>query len=60
MTTYKEIFGKSVKSFDTGPSPATTLEGSINYDTPNEQFKSATLTPGAWSAGNNLNTGHYL
>ena len=41
MTTYKEIFGKSVKSFDTGPSPATTLEGSINYDTPNEQFKSA-------------------
>jgi len=60
MTTYREIFGKSVKSIDTGPSPATTLEGSINYDTPSEQFKSATLTPGAWASGGNLNTGRYF
>jgi hypothetical protein len=54
MSTYKEIFGKYVRSVGSDPSAAVG-EGEIWYNTSSNTFKSS-VRVAAWSSGNNLNT----
>ena len=52
MTTYKEIFGKTVKVVSTDPTDAG-AEGQVWYNSTSGTFKTV-LGVGAWSAGGNL------
>jgi hypothetical protein len=52
MTTYKEIFGKYVRSVSSDP-PAAAGEGEIWYNTTSNVFKSS-VPVGAWSSGGAL------
>ena len=54
MTDYKVIKGLKVSSVASDPSPATT--GQLWYDTATDDLKFTTVA-GAWSSGNNMNTG---
>ena len=55
MTTYKEIFGKYVRSVSSDP-PAALGTGEIWYNTSSNTFKTVGFNF-AWSSGGNLNTG---
>jgi len=54
MSTYKELFGKYVRSVSSDP-PATNGEGQIWYNTTSNTFKTSTQVF-AFSSGGNLNT----
>ena len=58
MTTYKEVFGKYVRSVSSDP-PAAAGTGEIWYNTTSNVFKSA-VPVGAWAAGGALSTARYL
>tara|TARA_R100000234_G_scaffold12156_1_gene6742 strand:- start:343 stop:1344 length:1002 start_codon:yes stop_codon:yes gene_type:complete len=58
MANYKDIQGKTVKSYTSDPSNSygAGFEGQLYYNSSDGQFKYQTLGVGAWASGGNLNT----
>jgi len=57
MTTFKEIRGKLIRTLDTDPTPATTYEGEIWYNTTiGDLLKGYAFVAGSWASGGSLGT----
>ena len=56
MTTFKEISGQLIRTLSSDPTPASTYEGQIWYNSTIGVLKGNTFTAAAWSSGGALGT----